>query len=251
MALKYEVEKLDDVDESLRSLYTEANGKYVLAVDGVVPKQKLDEFRNNNIALAKERDELLQKYGDVDPELYRKLADEHNKLKEKKLIDAGKVDELIEERIKAMRASLEQERDTYKEQLSTARQRLEKMMIDNEAARLAVEMGCVDTALDDIVLRARMQFKLDGNDRAIAVDGDKTIYGADGVTPLTIKEWMSSLTKSAPHLFKQSTGGGAAGSNRGAGTTGIRSKADFKSISDKVKYIEEHGQEAYLSLPAK
>ncbi|WP_448506608.1 hypothetical protein [Immundisolibacter sp.] len=251
MPLKFEVASLDEVDEPLRSLYSESNGKFVLGVEGVVPKSKLDEFRNNNVQLARERDELANKFRDIDPELYRTLTSEHQKLKDKKLIDAGKIDELVEERVKEMRKKLEQERDGYKDQFSTARSRLEKVLIDNEASRYAVEMGCVETALDDIVMRARAQFTLDNDDRAIAVDGDHKVYGADGVTPLSIKEWMAGLVKRAPHLFKQSSGGGAAGSGGGpnSGAT-IKSKADLKGPVEKSKFIAEHGYDAFMKLPA-
>lgn len=251
MGLKFEVASLDEVDENLRSLYTEANGKFTLAVDGVVPKSRIDEFRNNNVSLKEQLESLQTKYKDIDPELYASLHEEHRKLKDKKLIDAGKIDELVEDRVKEMRKTLEAERDTHKGNFEAARTRLEKVLIDNEASRFAVEAGCVETALDDIVMRARTQFKLDKNDQAIAIDGDRTIYGADGVTPLSIKEWMSALAKKAPHLFKQASGGGSGGSRNGAGSSSIKSKADFKSTAEKSAYISEHGREAYLNLPAK
>jgi hypothetical protein len=250
MPLKFEVASLDEVDEPLRSLYSESNGKFVLGVEGVVPKSKLDEFRTNNVQLARERDELATKFKYIDPELYHTLASEHQKLKDKKLIDAGKIDELVEDRVKEMRSKLENERDGYKNQFSTARSRLEKVLIDNEASRFAVEMGCVETALDDIVMRARSQFKLDNDDRAVAFEGDRTVYGADGVTPLSIKEWMNALTKKAPHLFKQSSGGGANGSGQGAGSSNIRSKADLKNATEKSAFIAEHGYDAFMKLPA-
>ena len=250
MGLKFEVASLDEVDEPLRSLYAESNGKFVLGVEGVVPKSKLDEFRNNNVDLSRKLEDLTSKYKDIDPELYASLTEEHRKLKDKKLIDAGKIDELVEDRVKEMRKTLESERDGYKGQFTETRSRLEKVLIDNEASRFAVEMGCVETALDDIVMRARSQFKLDKNDHAVAIDGERTLYGADGVTPLSIKEWMNALVKKAPHLFKQSSGGGAGGSKQGAGSSSIKSKADFKSAKEKAAFITEHGREAYLNLPA-
>ena len=251
MALKFEVNSLDDVDEAVRGLYTEQGGKFVLAVDGAVSKSKLDEFRNNNVDLSRKLDDLNSRFKDVDPELYRTLSEEHRKLKDKKLIEAGKIDELVEERVKEMRQVLEQERDGYKGQFTDTRSRLEKVLIDNEASRFAVEMGCVETALDDIVMRARSQFKLDKDDRAVAMDGERVIYGADGASPLSIKDWMSALTKKAPHLFKQSSGGGSQGSGSGGSVHAIKSKSDFKSVKEKADFITEHGQAAFLALPAK
>ena len=249
MGLKYEVNSLDDVEEGHRALYAQSGDKYVLSVDGVVSKTKLDEFRNNNVNLSRQLDELNAKFKDVDPELYAQLASEHQKLKDKKLIDAGKIDELVEERVKQLRGTLEGERDTFKGRYETTRSRLETVLIDNEVSRYAVESGCVETALDDIVMRARAQFKLDKDDKAVAMDGEKIVYGGDGVTPMSIKEWMGALVSKAPHLFKGASGGGASGGG-GGGASNIRSKADLKSPAEKSKYIKEHGQKAFLELPA-
>ena len=49
MALKLSVDKLDDVEENLRSLYVEKDGKFSLAVDGIEDTSALKE------ALRKER----------------------------------------------------------------------------------------------------------------------------------------------------------------------------------------------------
>lgn len=249
MALKYEVDKLDDVDEAIRPLYTEQNGKYVLGVEGVVSRSKLDEFRSNNVSLKEQLETLQGKYKDIDLDLYQQLSSEHQKIKDKKLIDAGKIDELVEERVKELRKNLEGERENALNLHKSTRSRLETLLIDNEVSRFAVEAGCVETALDDIVMRARGTFRLDKDDNTVAMDGDKLIYGADS-NPLTIKEWMGSLVKKAPHLFKQSSGGGSQGSGSGSGTGSVRSKADLKTPEAKAAYISEHGQLKYLQLPS-
>jgi hypothetical protein len=41
MALVFEVESLDGVDEGFKSLYQEHNGKYRLAVEGIDPADEL------------------------------------------------------------------------------------------------------------------------------------------------------------------------------------------------------------------
>ena len=52
MKLKHKIAQLDDVPESLRPLYSEGDdGAFYLQVEGLVPKSKLDEFRNNNVQL--------------------------------------------------------------------------------------------------------------------------------------------------------------------------------------------------------
>ena len=57
MALKFKFKSKDEVPAEHLSLYAERDGAWCLDVDGAVEKSKLDEFRTNNIALAKEREQ--------------------------------------------------------------------------------------------------------------------------------------------------------------------------------------------------
>jgi len=62
---------------------------------------------------------------------------------------------------------------------------------------------------------------VDGVPRAVEADGKTVKYGRDGVTPLTVSEWVETLVTAAPHLFEGSAGGGASGSGSG-GAGGVR-----------------------------
>jgi hypothetical protein len=48
-------------------------------------------------------------------------------------------------------------------------------------------------------------------------------YGKDGVTPMTLEEWVDAQVSDAPHLFESNAGGGAAGNSAGGGTGSNRS----------------------------
>ena len=56
MALKSVYETVDAVPEALREHYAEKDGKFHLAADGMVAKERLDEFRERNITTSKELD---------------------------------------------------------------------------------------------------------------------------------------------------------------------------------------------------
>jgi hypothetical protein len=99
MGLKHTITKLEDVPENVRTLYVAQGDKFVLDVDGVVPKEKLDEFRNNNIALQQQ----IDKYKDLDPVKYRELMAIQQKITEKELLDKGEVEKLVELRVTTMR----------------------------------------------------------------------------------------------------------------------------------------------------
>ena len=59
--LKHRLDNLDGVTEDVAQHYEAGqDGAFYLQVQGMVPKKRLDEFRDNNIALAKERDELVK-----------------------------------------------------------------------------------------------------------------------------------------------------------------------------------------------
>ena len=95
MALKYKFKTREEIPAELQSLYVEREGAWTLDAEGVVEKAKLDEFRQTNIALTKERDELKQRYEGIDPAEVRKLADEKRKLEEAQQLKAGEVDRVV------------------------------------------------------------------------------------------------------------------------------------------------------------
>mgnify|MGYP006260070567 FL=1 len=99
MALKQSVDNIEEVEENFRPLYTEQDGKYVLPeIEGLVSKKTVDEFRNNNIALLKERDSLKEdmgKYQDIELEQAREALKLKEDLENKKLMDEGQFEELL------------------------------------------------------------------------------------------------------------------------------------------------------------
>jgi hypothetical protein len=216
MGIKHVVESLDNVDDALKSFYTknEADNKFYLAVDGVVGKEKLDEFRSNNISLQKQ----LEQFKGIDPAKYKEFATLEQKLKEKQLIDAGKIDEVVEQRVTQMRTELNgqlKEKDTA---LTMANRKLEVLIIDNAVREAATKVGVLPSAVDDALLRAKGIFAVEDGS-AVPKDRDgKIIYGKDANQPMSINEWMGGLKETAPHLFQSSSGGGASGgSSRAAG----------------------------------
>src|SRR5512147_830786 len=113
MALKYKIKSREEVPAELQSFYVEREGAFVLDAEGIVEKAKLDEFRNTNIALAKERDDLKQRFEGIDPDEVRKLAEEKRKLE---LQTQGhkpeELDRLVGERIKGLKADWDKQLST-------------------------------------------------------------------------------------------------------------------------------------------
>jgi hypothetical protein len=223
--MKYRIAKLEDVAENLRGLYREdaTRGGFVLDVEGAVDKDRLDEFRNNNIQLQQQ----IDKYKDIDPTKYNELMDIQRKIQEKEYIEKGEIEKLVGLRTNEMKRTFEtQIADLTKTNQLNARQ-LETLTIDNAVREHATKLGVQPTAVDDVLLRAKTVFKLhEGKPTPFGSDGN-VVYGKDGTSPMAIGEYIDGLKTQAPHLFQPSTGSGAGGSGGGAGPRGNNGSANL------------------------
>lgn len=235
MPLKNKVDDVATIPEALRSFYEEgADKKFYLQVDGLVPSTKLDEFRDNNIKLLKD----LEKFKDIDPAEYAKLKNRSDDDFKKAVTAATtqlateQIDTAVSTRTKKMAEEHAAALQGLTTKLSSSEQLLSVAMIDNAVRAAAATSGAHETALDDIVLRARTTFKLDDM-KVIAFDqkGAK-IYDKDGQSPLSVESWLKDLKKTAYHLFKGMEGGGAGGSgNRGNGAVDLSKMTPSQKIS--------------------
>lgn len=252
MALKPVVSSLEEVPEALRSEYEQkGDGKYHLKIEGeipgMVPKAKVDEFRENNIKTNRELEELKAKYKDIDPVKYNELVKQQQELKDKQLIDAGKIDEVVAQRTERMR----QEHKSQLEALQAANQKLEQratnaetqlstLVIDSAITKEINSVGNVRKgAMQDILNRAKQVFVVEDG-KPVAKNGDTYLYGKDGKERLTVTEWSKDLLETSPFLFETSNGGGSSGNgDKGGaekGATVIR-KDDRAGFSNNIENI--------------
>lgn len=242
----------DAIEQVPEELHTEAkkreDGKFVL---NLVPKVKIDEFREKNIALAKENETFTARFaklskvvGDDDDKF---LADLTDLRKTKQLVDDGKlakseeVETVLAERTKKMREAYEEDiRKTktdyngLESQYNEVVTQLKNNRIDSfiQSAINDPKSGARVEASPHIILEARKVFKIDG-DNIIPKNGDLTIYGSDGASPMTPTEWLKGLQKQLPYLFKESNGGGANGG--GQSGYGNMTKDEIAKLSPMQK----------------
>lgn len=235
MSLKALIDTLEGVPEAAHALYTErADGKFALSVEGMVPKGRLDEFRDNNLTLKQQLDALRGEFDGIDPAEARKLLDQASKARDKRLIDAGKVDELVAERVGAMQAEHVKVTGGLTSERDALRTQLQGLVVDGAIRDAATKAGVRATAIEDALLRGRAVFRL-SEGKAVAMDGDKPLFGKTG-EPMEIAEWIGGLATSAPHLFEASTGSGAKGGNAhlAPGTISRDDKAGFLANLDQI-----------------
>jgi len=141
---------------------------------------------------------------------------EKARLEEEQQVKAGESEKVLENRIKGMKADYEKKEAAMASEIRNLSGCLTATQIDQAVVAEATKRGLRSTAHADITARARSVFKLvDRAPRAFEADGQTVRYGRDGVTPMTLAEWVDALVSDAPHLFEANAGGGAAGSGSG------------------------------------
>ena len=235
--LPYYVETLDAVPETLQNFYSKQDaGGFTLAVEGVAPKRKLDEFRDNNKRLQAQVQELQEKFQFVDIEEYKSLKDKVAENDSKGFVPQTDIEKEVEKRIRKMQKDYDENTTQLNEQLTSQQGKLSQLLIDNEVATTAAGANALDTALDDILMRVRNKFTVvDGN--AVAKDSaGETEYNAKG-DPLTIAEYVNSLKDTAPHLFKGSTGANSLGSTQPVRTMPTQKRSSLAQINAGLKNL--------------
>lgn len=253
-------ETLDAIPEPLRPEAEERDdGKVYI---NVVPKKKLDEFRDTNIKLSQERDSLtkaMEQYKGLvgeDPDGFKKQYSELQKIRQRvqdgELVASTSLEEAISSRTKELRADLEgklkaieSDRNAWKDKASTVEQRHRRSIIDRAItnAVVAKESGARTEALSDILERAYKVFKVEdkeGQEQVIPYAGDQVMYGADGASPMSPAEWLGKLRESSPYFFQSSGGGGGGSGEFGSGAGGA------KRITAEM--IENMSMEEYTRL---
>ena len=233
MSLKYKYAKREEVPVEHQSFYVEREGVFCLDAEGATDKAKADEMRSHNVELRKKLEELEVRFNGIDPDQVRQLSAEKERLEEEQRLKEGKYQEVLETRLKNAKGEWDKERKTLTEDRDTLTSRLTAIQIDQGVTTAATKRGLRPTAIPDITSRARLVFRLvNGAPRAFEADGTTVRYGKDGVSPMTLEEWVDAQVSDAPHLFESNAGGGAASNGGGAAAGSQRSvKNPFRKES--------------------
>jgi hypothetical protein len=258
--LPYVVETLDGVPESFHPWYVEVDdGKaHRLLVDGVAPKEKFDEFRNNNTDLNKriaetERQMTVYKTINEDPEKlrqdYERLLKLEQRFKNKELIESEGFEKAVEQRTSEMKSATEAQMRALAESLNktiaerdTAILENERIIIHRAITDAVLAAGAVPAAIPDILDRAaRDGWVLNDKKQPIMMRNGAPVFGENGVDTLTPKEWANrGLRDTAPWFFNKSDGTGASGSNMPVGTVNPWTRDNW-NLTKQGEYIQKEG----------
>lgn len=246
MALKFKLKSKDEIPAGLEAHYVEREGAWVLDAEGAADKARLDEFRANNIALSNQLAEHRQRFEGIDPDEVRKLAEDKQRLEETQQLKAGEVDKVVEGRLKTAKTEWDKQFGAVTAERDALNARLTAIQIDQGVITVATKKGLRPTAIPDITARARVVFKLVGGvPRAYEADGQTVRVGRDGITPMTLDEWVDQQVADAPHLFESNAGGGAAGNGSGGvGNRSVRNpfRKESWNLTEQMKLMKSDPQ---------
>jgi hypothetical protein len=243
MAINAVVENLDGLDDGIKSLYKQSeDGKFRLDVVGgedvSVLKGALDKEREARKALEK-----AQKDGSGETEtLKAKLREAEDAI----LKAEGNTQALAAKQVERMKEDFEKREAgalASKEAAELRAKSFESKVFENSIRASASVLH--PSAVEDAILNAKSVFSLGDDGELVAKDKDgNLIYGKDGKTPLSPKEWLESLKEDKPHWFPAQGGSGTKG-----GTYVGGGKRSSMNIDQKAEFISKHGRDAYLKLP--
>ena len=190
MALKFTVDSLDGLPETIREHYTKVGDKFQLATEGEHPK--VTEFRDNNTRLMAE----ARKFEGVDPEEYRTL---------KARAAADDAPDVV-----ALRAELVAKTAA----LTKTQHQADALIIETKISDAFLKVGGLPKARAFIIAAASPQFTVEDG-----VLKGKTFSPNHPGQPMTVDEWVLLQTKENSFCFAWSGGGGAVGNKGGGGTS--------------------------------
>lgn len=250
MALKAFYAKLEDAPETARTFYKQKDGRFVLDVEGMVLDEdhdalntKLAEFRDSNIALKRERDDLkaaTARFEGIDPAEVKTLREKvagFEKTGVTKPDDvAAQIAAAVDKAIAPINAKLE----AAEKAKAAADGELQRKNLEDTIWTVGVTAGIAEAAKPDFLGRAaRLWQWKDG--KPVAMNGEDAVFSkrkGKVTEPLSPEEWVMEWlpAENATHLFKPNTGSGA--QNNGRGTSGARLIAnDLSAIGNNLEAL--------------
>jgi len=224
MSIKYTVseDEFSTLDESQQGLYSQGESGYTLNVEGV-PEQDVSGLKQKIDKLLGEKKNAQQQAQEAQEMAKAEAAE--------KLKKANDYEQLYN--------SSEEERKKASEELTNLQNKITMQQINGQAQELAQALT-KDTARAKL-LTEQIQSRLS------LVDGEVRVTDTNGnLTVSTLEELTSSIKADYPFLVdgSQAAGGGAIGSNSGAGDSKTVSRADFDAMDavKRMKHVKSGGK---------
>lgn len=254
MALKFIIQKLDDVEESLRPMYKVRNdGRYQLDAEGA---EAADDVAGLKTALAKEKEEQLVLKQRLEGLTKGELAELKKLKKEKEDAEREKLekDGNFEAVKTQMIAKHNEELAAVQQNTAAIRRQLEKVLISDAATQAIVDAKGNPKLLGPIVRGAMQLTEVNGefSVQIVGSNGQPLVSDAKG-TPMSVTQYVESL-KAIPDYqpafaASGSSGGGSSGGGSDGGDTKNKPLSKW-TPEEKRDFIISNGSEAFRDLVA-
>jgi|TARA_R100001463_G_scaffold42199_2_gene88675 hypothetical protein len=228
MSIKYELETLEGVDENIASLYTEKDGRFVLPVEGVVPKADLDDL---NQKLVDSNEEAMRRRKSVE-----RLRAELEAAQQTPEPEPQSNNEEIISQIKAQ----------YEQQLNNERSQRKDLVQRNAMAELKSHLAgqnIIADGLEPLALMAkdRIGFDENGNIRIMSSDSSKPLAGSGSDGYATISDLAQELAASGTgQLFVKDSGVSGGGKPPASSSNNAGSNVVTREQFNKMSHTERH-----------
>ena len=167
----------------------------------------------------------LKQFDGIDAEKTKQMLAAFENDQDLKDIAEGKHEDVFNRRTEKIKAEykstiegLQNELDDSKKTSTHYKDKFESLSIDRTAMEFFTKHKGEPTAMEDIALRARKVWRLEGDDIVARDQAGELITGENG--QITMEEWIVALKKTAPHLFPSSQSAGSSGNtDTGGGFT--------------------------------
>lgn len=281
-SLKRTLEKLDDLPDALKALYTEKDGHFVLALEGDDDDDdtsrgkgsngngSIDEaemnrrIREATRKLGKEASDArkaaaaFQDLG-LSPEQIREIVEDHEKRKTNDLESKGQWETLRAQMV----AKQDEEKKALQKKIDDAQKRAEalegeirELMLSNSISTAIAENGGRPNLLGPALRQfASVEVGDDGQRSIKIVGSDRQPKFTKEGKPMSIAEFVAEMRASdewaSAFNGTGATGGGSRSSGSGGGAPPVTTKAQFKNDTERYAFHEKYGKAAYDALPDK
>lgn len=250
-------DKIDEIPEAFRELYTEKGGKYELT--GITGVKTSADVARINTSLEKERNEhaatkaKLATWGElVHDDVVKKLdrieeleAAAGNKLDEAKLEELAnkRAEGIVKTRVAPLERQLKMLEKEKTELLDSNTKLSAKDRTRNREDTLRpllIEAKVLPEHHEDVLMYAERHLELSGDGKWIVKDG------IPGVTAGSLpRDWLAELIEKRPGWLPGSNGGGARGSGPGIGILGGPNPwaHDTWNMTAQGAYLRTHGKD--------
>ena len=211
---------------------------------------KIDETvsglkKKNQELIEKEKKhrEQLSQFEGVDVEKFKTLQKQIETNEEMRLLSEGKTEEVVARRVEAMKrdydaqiAAREAKMSEYEVTLKKKEEKLAELVIDGQLREAYVALDFEPSALDFVLMQGRQVFIMDESGKAVPRDDHgNLIFGKDGKTPISAREYLEGLADKKSFLRKPSKGAGASPNNRSSSGLDPSKMSSAQKIAEGLK----------------